>query len=93
MRAFIDPETGQLGSPTELPPLTPEETAALEAQKTNDPVQIIFPDGSAMVDLKGTCQEFVVMEIDAQGKRTVRCVQHPDLPAHTPAPAAQPQDR
>lgn len=93
MRAFIDPETGQLGAPPVLPPLTPEEQASLNPESDLQPVQITLPDGSVMVDLKGTCQEYSVMQLDADGRKVVRCVHDPKTALQNPAPAPQREDR
>lgn len=73
MRAYIDPETGQLGTPASLPPLSIEEKALLEPAQT--PREVVLPDGSVMLELNGTGQEFTVMHLDAAGNRTVQCVQ------------------
>jgi hypothetical protein len=94
MRAFIDPETGQLGHGTVLPEITPAEDAVLN-ERSSEPVVTVFPDGSAMVELNGTCQDFLVIELDANGNKTVGCKQDPNHKhvATTPAAAPQPQDR
>lgn len=90
MRAYIDPETGQLGT-GQLPPLTAEEKAQLEP--TGVPVETVLPDGSVMIELNGTCQEFTVMKIDPSGKRSVQCVQDPQSALQSPAAAAKPEER
>ena len=92
MRAFIDPETGQLGHGTVLPEITPAEDAVLN-ERSSEPVVTVFPDGSAMVELNGTCQDFLVIELDANGNKTVGCKQDHAHVATTPAAAPQPQDR
>lgn len=84
MRAYIDPETGQLGTPASLPPLSTEEKALLEPAQA--PREVVLPDGSVMLELNGTGQEFTVMHLDAAGNRTVQCVQDPAAVAST-APA------
>ena len=93
MRAFIDPETGQLGAPPVLPPLTPEEQARLNPDSGLQPIQITLPDGSVMVNLMGTCQEYSVMQLGADGRKVVRCVHDPKTALQNPAPAPQREDR
>jgi hypothetical protein len=79
MRAVIDPETGQIGAPgTVLPPLTPEEQALLEPANKVQLHAETMPDGSLKVDLQGTGQEFMIMTVDAQGKKNMKCVHDPN---------------
>lgn len=85
MRAYIDPETGQLGTPASLPPLSIEEKALLEPAQT--PREVVLPDGSVMLELNGTGQEFTVMHLDAAGNRTVQCVQNAPAAVVSTAPA------
>jgi len=70
MRASIDPETGMIGG---MPPAA--ETPAQQADPVFEPV--VLPDGSVMVDLKGTGQEYFILELDANGNQVVRCIQDP----------------
>jgi hypothetical protein len=91
MRAVIDPETGTISGNVPLPSLTDAEKAAL--QPASPPVlhQEFLPDGSVMIDLQGTMQEYYVMQIDpTTGKRTVSCVSDPNTVTQ---PTAQPEDR
>ena len=84
MRAVIDPETGTISGNVPLPELTPAEKAALEPSA--QPEQIMMPDGSVMIDLKGTMQEYSVMQIDPKtGRRSVSCVSDPSLVPSVPA--------
>jgi len=89
MRAVVDPETGQIGSSVALPPT--EEKPARPAT-TTELHEEILPDGSRMVDLQGTGEEFMVMKVDANGKRSMACVHDPAkalaATPTTPAPAA-----
>jgi hypothetical protein len=91
MRVFIDPETGTIGVPAVMPPLAAADKAALAPLA--QPVQTVLPDGSVMMELNGACQEYMVLQVDAQGKKSLRCVQDPKLAASKPAAAPQPQDR
>jgi hypothetical protein len=63
MRAYIDPETGTIGS---MPPSgdLPGSTQS-EPEPTFE--QVVLPDGSVMVDLKGAGQEYYILELDANG--------------------------
>jgi hypothetical protein len=92
MRAFIDPETGTIGVPSPLPALTPEESKYIESQIQQEPVETIYPDGSAKVELNGHGQEYFIMQLDANGKPVARCVEDPKA-ALEKTPTAQPKDR
>lgn len=84
MRAVIDPETGTISGNVPLPELSEADKAALEPQAT--PEKILLPDGSIMIDLKGTMQEYYVMQIDPKtGKRSEACVTDPNHLPPTPA--------
>ena len=63
MRAFIDPETGLITS-------TPPPGAIVPEEARPEPVleQVTLPDGSVMMDLKGTLQDYMVLQLDANGK-------------------------
>ena len=90
MRAYIDPETGALGVPSPLPQLPPEEQPGAEPVLHEE----VLPDGSVMIDLKGTGVDYMVMRIDPKtGKRTTRCVDDPKQALQAPASAPQPEDR
>lgn len=82
MRVYLDPETGTIGSmpPAEAMPAAPGPEPKLEL--------VTFPDGSAMVDLKGTGQEYFILQLDAAGNRTVLCTQDPKNVTAPVAPAA-----
>lgn len=91
MRAYIDPETGQIGVPSVLPALTPEETAELQALQP--PVETVLPDGSVMLELNGNCQDYFMIELDANGQKVTRCIQDPKAVTQTLPPAPQREDR
>ena len=91
MRAYIDPETGQIGVPSVLPALTPEENAELQALQP--PVETVLPDGSVMLELNGNCQDYFMIELDANGQKVTRCVQDSKAVVQTPPPAPQREDR
>lgn len=69
--AFIDPETGLLGGPI-FPLVAPSDLASSAA--AIDPVEVRLPDGSYMMDLQGGGMDYLVLHIDALGKKTLRCV-------------------
>jgi len=80
MRAYIDPETGLV---TSVPP-----PGAIQPTAENpevEPVQIRLPDGSYMLDMKGSNVEYMVIKRDADGKPVVECTKDPK--AATAAPA------
>jgi len=85
LRAYIDPETGTIGG---MPP-------AAETPAQADPVfeEVVLPDGSVMVDLKGTGQEFFILQLDANGNRAVRCVQDPKAATSASPVAPKREDR
>lgn len=80
MRAYIDPETGTIGGmpPAEALPASPQPEPVFE--------QVVLPDGSVMVDLKGAGQEYFILQLDANGNRVVRCVQDPKTATAPVAP-------
>jgi hypothetical protein len=84
MVAYIDPESGELGG---MPP----EPLGEDGKPGEEPVlePVTLPDGSLMLDLKGTGQEYFVLQRDAAGRPVVRCVQDPKT-VRTPP---QPEDR
>jgi hypothetical protein len=90
LRAYIEPETGKLGMPAVIPAPSPEEEAAKTAE---EPVLIHMPDGSDMLDLRGTMQDYIVIQLDANGGKAVRCVEDPKAAVHAPPPAPQREDR
>jgi hypothetical protein len=92
MRAYLDPESGTIGGMPPAPLAPEEETAVLELQDEEQPVETVLPDGSVMVDLKGHGQEYFILQIDASGRRVVRCV-HAASVGKDIAATPQPVDR
>jgi len=87
MRAYLDPETGVIGGlPATLEPAGTEGVQAIEPVLREE----VLPDGSVMMDLQGTMQEYFLIQLDADGNRVVRCVQDPAKALATPVPAALP---
>ncbi len=93
LRAFIDPQTGQLREPT------PEETQALAraareefAREVESLEAVVHPDGTISVDLRGLFMQDLVAVKKPNGSLSVRCVPAPErtaaLAAPAPAPAA-----
>ena len=89
MRAYIDPETGLITS--QPPPGQQLEPSEIK----QEPVlhEEILPDGSVMVDLQGTLQDYMVLQLDANGHLVMRCVEDPKAALETPPPAPQREDR
>jgi hypothetical protein len=91
MRAYIDPETGKIGGPPVLPALALEEDAQIQA--VQPPVETVLPDGSVMLELNGNCVDYLIIDLDANNQKTLRCVQDPKAALQTPPPAPQREDR
>src|SRR5262245_28278314 len=97
LRAFIDPQTGQLRPPT------PEEEQAFVAALRTQSIQPIEPlevvvhdDGMVSMDLKGRFLQSVVMRRAADGSLSMGCVSGPpsaevprNLAPAKPAPALE----
>lgn len=84
LRAFVDPQTGQLRPPTPeeeqafsaaLRPLAAHETEALEA--------VVHDDGMVSMDLKGRFLQSVVVRKAPDGSLSMGCVSGP-APAQVP---------
>jgi hypothetical protein len=90
MRAFIEPETGKLGPPSVTSTAVPGEESAPPAAA---PILVHMPDGSDMLDLQGTMQDYTVIQLDASGRVETRCVQDPNAAARPLPPAPQREDR
>jgi hypothetical protein len=87
LRAYLDPETGTIGSPPNaaIHP-GPAETVIVPA-----PVEGHATDGSPMLELRGALQEYAVLRIGPDGRRTMRCVPDPKIALEgDPVPVAQP---
>ena len=96
MRVYLDPETGTLGG---IPAGATTDAIDLSAEEVGEPVLTVLPDGSLMVDLNGTCQEFATIHRAPDGRIHMRCAQGPRPSAKnakvTPVTRAtpQPEDR
>lgn len=90
LRAFIDPETGTLGPPVEMPALAPADGVTPPAAQA---VLTVLPDGSEMLELNGTIEDYTIIQLDANGRQVVRCVEDPKAAAQTLPPAPQREDR
>jgi hypothetical protein len=94
MRAFVDPETGQLVSQ----PVTPEQQRAVEAvdpsfRQDSEGLQVIyFADGSSMANLEGRFQQATVVEVQADKSLRTYCsdADHLKMGQHTHDEAAAP---
>jgi hypothetical protein len=94
LRAFIDPETGQLVSQ----PVTQAQKNAVEAvdpafRQDDEGLQIVyFADGSSMMDLQGRFQLATVVETKPDGSLRTYCsdADHLKLGQHTHDPEAAP---
>jgi len=74
MRAFFDPETGTIGGPVQLG--TQVESQAPENWQ-DLVVETRAADGSPMIDLKGYMQDYMMLHISLDGRRTMKCVEDP----------------
>jgi hypothetical protein len=74
MRAFYDPETGTIGGPVQL-------NSQVESQAPENWQDLLIEtraaDGSPMIDLKGYMQEYMMLHISLDGRRTMKCVEDP----------------
>ncbi len=91
LRAFIDPQTGQLREPT------PEETQALAraareefARAVESLEAVVHPDGTISLDLRGLFMQDLVAAKNPDGSLSVRCVPAPEHAAALAAPASAP---
>lgn len=89
LRAFIDPQTGQLRQPT------PEELAALaleareEFARAVDSLEaVVHPDGTVSVDLKGLFMQSVIAVQNPDGSVSIRCVPNLETAVPLAAPAS-----
>ena len=74
MRVYLDPETGTLGG---IPAGATTDAIDLSTEEVGEPVLTVLPDGSLMVDLNGTCQEFATIHRAPDGSIHMRCAQGP----------------
>jgi hypothetical protein len=87
MRVYLDPESGQI---TSIPPADAVLPADLPVEAEMQ--QVRLPDGSYMLDSKNGPQDYLIMKLDANGKKVVECTQDPTKALQTP-PAPQREDR
>ena len=80
MRVYLDPETGTLGG---IPSGATTDAIDLSTEEVGEPVLTVLPDGSLMVDLNGTCQEFATIHRAPDGRIHMRCAQGPRPSART----------
>ena len=87
LRAYLDPETGTI---TTIRPIGFEQ---VQIDPLNDSdeglVQQVLPNGSVMIDLQGRYQEYMVVRLDANGRRVFQCEKNPAVLKQllsTPAP-------
>ena len=87
LRAFLDPETGQLREPT------PEEAQALSAatrariaREIESLEAIVHPDGMVSMELKGLFDQHLVVVRAPDGSLSTRCVEAAEAPAALLAP-------
>ncbi len=93
MRAYRDPETGLIGG---MPPAGQESVVGGNSAAAPELQQIQLPDGSWMVDLQGTNEDYVIVRLDANGKPVLDCTKdaHQALQsAPAPAPAPRYEER
>jgi hypothetical protein len=88
LRAFIDPQTGQLREPT------PQEAQALSraaqeafARAVESLEAVVHPDGTISVDLKSLFMQDLVAVKDSEGSLSVHCVPDSEKPLAVAEPA------
>jgi hypothetical protein len=87
LRAFLDPQTGQLREPT------PEEARALAAAARIEVARaiesleaVVHPDGMISLDLKGLFDQNLVVVRGPDGSLSMRCVEGPEIPVALTSP-------
>jgi len=77
LMAFLDPESGRLTGPIGnlQVPMDQLQTAI----SPESLVPVTMPDGSVMLDLRGTLQDYVILQVDAFGHSRMQCVTDPRL--------------
>lgn len=76
IRAYIDPQTGELGVPPPGTALPPSVEAAGRRTANLPEVPSMGPAGGVMVNTTGRVAADVMATTDASGKTTVRCDPH-----------------
>jgi len=96
MRIFRDPETGEIGPPTA------ENLRQLQLEQRSQSVRgntemrtITLPNGTVELINDGQVEDAIIVQVDAQGHRVMRCVENQKTALkQTPvAPASQREDR
>jgi hypothetical protein len=92
LRAFIDPETGELreGTPEEQRALSSAVARAESAEVVESPEIVVHPDGFVVVDLKGNFMQSVVAVRNPDGSLSTRCAPASEKGHGKPKPAAAP---
>lgn len=86
MRAYVDPETGTIGS---LPGAFAIAPDGLPGDVALVLTEVPLPLGGYTIDLQGTMQEYSVLKIDARGNRSWTCTKDPRAALKaTPVPAS-----
>jgi hypothetical protein len=94
MRAYLDPETGTIGSLPLSGAIQPDGLPGdLEVVLTEMPL----PNGRGWyIDTQGTMEEYSVLQLDAQGNRHMSCTKNPRAALKrapvAPAPVARPEE-
>ena len=90
LRAFIDPETGELreGTPEEQRALSSAAARAASAEVVESPEIVVHPDGFVVVDLKGNFMQSVVAVRNPDGSLSTRCAPAGKTPVNPKPPAA-----
>ena len=96
LRAFIDPQTGQLRPPTAEEALALSAAARVEAAREIDGLEaVLHADGMMSLDLKGQFLQNVVVRRAPDGSLSIGCVEgpSPSVPLHLgpakPAPVLE----
>ena len=79
LRAFVDPQTGQLREPTPEEARALSPSARLELAREIDSLEtVVHPDGMISLDLKGLFVQSVVVRRAPDGSLALGCVDGPD---------------
>lgn len=90
LKAYRDPETGVLGAPPAG--FVGKGSAAMTAAEEDTSRVVKLPSGAEM--LVGGPVDYVILRLDANGRRVMRCVQDPKQAARPlPPSAAGPEER
>ncbi len=75
MRAYLDPETGTLGSMPTATTLSAKSLDPALSRSSEGLVQKTLPDGTVMVDLQGRFQNASLAHLDTDGAVQVICTE------------------